>query len=108
MSNSRNRKNKTSIRILQVIVGLVWLVLFGRIIQLQIFEYETYSPISKQNHLRQEFVSPARGLILDRNEEILVENEPIFSITINPASFDNSKIPLLARLLETKEEDLVS
>lgn len=108
MSTSNNRKIKTSIRILQVIVVMVWLILLGRIFQLQILEYTTYSPISQQNHLRQEFVSPARGLILDRNEKILVENEPIFSITINPARFDNSKIPLLAELLETDEEDLVS
>ncbi|MEX1010785.1 MAG: penicillin-binding protein 2 [Balneolaceae bacterium] len=107
MHLSASRRTKVSVRILQSIVLIAWLIILGRIFQLQILDYEKYSPISKQNHLRQEFVNPARGLILDRNGEILVENEPIYSITINPASFDMSRLPLLSELLEMEQSDLL-
>ncbi len=104
---SRRRKPqqiKTSIRILQGIIVLGLLVLAIRIFQLQIVDYETYSPLSMQNSLRMEMVNPARGLILDRNGTILVDNQPIYSITISPANFDMEKIPLLSELLGLEEE----
>lgn len=104
---SRRRKPqqiKTSIRILQGIIVLGLLVLAIRIFQLQIVDYETYSPLSMQNSLRMEMVNPARGLILDRNGTILVDNQPIYSITISPANFDMDKIPLLSELLGLEEE----
>lgn len=105
--HGKAKHSRTSIRILIGIVILIWIVVTGRIFQLQILDYETYSPISRQNHIRQEFVTPARGLIRDRNEIILVENEPIYSITIIPSRFDMSKAPLLADLLETDQENLL-
>ncbi len=107
MSPNRNKDIKSAARILQVFIFLIWAVMFGRIIQLQILDYEKYAPMSKQNFIRQEFVNPARGLIFDRNGTIVVENEPIYSITIHPASFDNSKIPVLADLLQVDEENVL-
>ncbi len=105
MARRRNpNQTKTSIRILQgvVIIGIV--ILTARIFQLQIIEYETYSPLSMQNQLRMEMVNPARGLILDRNGTILVDNQPIYSITITPAQFDMGNIPRLAELLGVDTE----
>jgi penicillin-binding protein 2 len=95
---------KTSIRVLQGVIIIGLLVLFVRIFQLQILNYEKYSPLSMQNSLRMEMVHPARGLILDRNEAILVDNQPIYSITITPANFDMGKIPLLAEMLGLDEQ----
>lgn len=86
---------------MQSLILGVGLILIGRLVQLQVVEYELYSPISRQNSVRQEIINPARGLILDRNGELLVDNEPIYSITITPANFDTNNIPLLARILET-------
>jgi penicillin-binding protein 2 len=108
MAPTRKRDIKSSARILQAVILLVWLVMFGRLIQLQIIDYEKYAPISKQNFIRQDFVNPARGLILDRNGTIIVENEPIYSVTINPISFDMSKTTLLAELLKMDEEDVLN
>lgn len=93
---------RTSAKILQGIIVLGLLVLLGRIFQLQIVEYETYTPLSMKNSLRLEVVNPARGLIYDRNGTILVENQPIFSITVTPSRFDDEKIPLLAELLQVE------
>src|SRR5690554_5635938 len=100
MSNSKHtEKFQITIKVFQGIIILGFVVLLGKIFHLQILDYETYSPLSMQNSLRMEVVNPARGLILDRNGTIIVENQPIFSITITPAQFDMENLPKLAELL---------
>ena len=42
-------------------------------------------------------------MIYDRNRILLVDNEPIFTITITPANFKKETIPLLAELLEVED-----
>ncbi len=95
---------KTSIRILQAIVVIGMIVLFGRIIQLQIIDYDKYAPLSRQNSIRMDVVNPARGLILDRHGTIIVDNQPIYSITITPAKFRMDKLHVLAEILNLPEE----
>lgn len=95
---------RTSGRILRAVLIIGLLILLGRIFQLQIIEYETYTPLSMQNSLRMEVINPSRGLIYDKNGTILVENQPIYSITITPSRFDEEQIPLLADLLKVEEE----
>lgn len=101
---SNNHKSKASIRVLQVIIIGGLLLMLGRIFQLQILDYETYSPLSMQNSLRMEVVNPARGLIFDRNGAIIVENQPIYTIIITSSHFDKKNLPLLAELLQLDEE----
>jgi penicillin-binding protein 2 len=79
------------------------LVVLGRVFYLQIVKYETYSNLGEENSIRQEYISPSRGLIFDRNGTLMVDNEPIFTITITPANFDISKIPLLSTLLSVPD-----
>jgi len=90
------------------IVLIIWSVFMGRLVYLQVIEYETYSPISEKNSLRQIPVSAPRGLIIDRNGTILVENEPIFTITITPINFDTSKVDLLANLVGVSPDEINS
>lgn len=106
MATANKERVRTSIRILQIIILGMALVVVGRLYQLQIVEYETYSPLSRENSIRQEYVSPARGLIYDRNGNLLVDNEPIYTITITPANFDKKKIPLLADLMQLPDEEV--
>ena len=99
MSPGQTNRTRTSIRALQVIILGLSLIVLGRIFYLQIVEYEVYAALGQENSVRQEYVDPARGLIKDRNGKLIVDNEPIFSITITPSLFDKSNIPLLADLL---------
>ncbi|MDZ7772099.1 MAG: penicillin-binding protein 2 [Balneolaceae bacterium] len=94
------QRTKTSIRVLQIAMGGLALIILGRLVQLQIVEHDTYGPLSRENALRQETVTPARGLIFDRNGRLLVDNEPIYTITITPARYDNSKSPVLADIMD--------
>ncbi|MCG2589161.1 penicillin-binding protein 2 [Rhodohalobacter sulfatireducens] len=104
--NRQSHRVRTSAKVLRAVLVIGLLILLARIFQLQIIEYETYTPLSMQNSLRMEVVNPARGLIYDKNGIILVENQPIYSITITPSRFNEEKIPHLSQLLQV-EEDLV-
>jgi len=106
MQYRQKKRKNISIRVLQVGFILLSLIILGRLFQLQIIEHDTYGPLSRKNSLRQETVSPARGLIYDRNGKLLVDNEPIYSITITPASYDKKNTPLLAKLLDVPIEEV--
>ncbi|MDZ7715914.1 MAG: penicillin-binding protein 2 [Balneolaceae bacterium] len=106
MRQRKAQRTKTSIRVLQVgILGLS-LLIFGRLFQLQIVDYDKYVPLSKENSLRQEIVPAARGLIFDRYGKLIVDNEPIYSISITPASYDKKNTPILADIMNTPEKEI--
>lgn len=96
-----------SVRILQGIIILGLVITIGRMFQLQILDYEEYAPLSRQNSIRMDIVNPARGLIFDRNNTILVDNQPIYSITITPSKFDINNIQLLSELLQIDAEQIL-
>lgn len=98
MDNSSHR-TRTSIFALQATMVFICLAVLGRVFYLQIIQYEVYDELGDQNSIRQEYVDAARGLIYDRNGTLLVDNQPIYSITITPVSFEDTNIPLLANLL---------
>ena len=104
--SNQQEKNRTSIRVLQGVVLIGFIILLVRIFQLQVIEHQTYTLDSMKNSLRMEVVNPARGIIKDRNGKIIVDNQPIYSITITPANFDMEKLPKLAGYLEIDEENL--
>lgn len=106
MRRFKNQHIRSSIRVLQVTMIGFCLILVGRLYQLQILDFDTYNPLSKKNSIRQEYVNPARGLIYDRNGNLLVDNEPIYTITITPSDYDTTETPLLAQLLGVKISDL--
>ena len=106
MKYRRKQRIRTSIRVLQIGMIALGLLILGRLVQLQIVEHDTYDPISRENSLRQEIVKPARGLIFDRKGKLIVDNEPIYSITITPVSFDESNTEKLASLMNIPLEEV--
>ncbi len=98
MTNS-SKRTRTSIIALQAIMGLICILVLGRVFFLQIVQYEVYDELGDKNSVRQERIDAARGLIYDRNKTLLVDNQPIYSVTITPVNFDDSNIPLLAEYL---------
>jgi len=104
--NRQTNSIQKSIRFLQLVVLLGIFVLLTAVFKLQILEFEKYSPVSKRNSIRQQVVHPSRGLILDRNYRILVDNQPIFSINVTPANFAQENVPLLAELLNLEIEEI--
>ena len=65
-----------------VLVGVLMLLLAGRMVWLQIFEHHRFSTLSDRNRIQTQAISPPRGLITDRDGIILAENRPDFSVEI--------------------------
>jgi penicillin-binding protein 2 len=69
--------------------GLVWAVaafsvLLLRLFYLQIIEGSEYRRLSENNCIRIQGIDPPRGLIYERNGNLLVENRPSFTLSVNP------------------------
>ncbi|MDR9388130.1 MAG: penicillin-binding protein 2 [Balneolaceae bacterium] len=92
-------------RILLGIVVVLWGALFFRLIQIQVFEHERYQPLSQKNALRLETVAGTRGTIYDKNGEILVENQPVFTVTITPIDYDTSNNQQIASILNIEIDE---
>jgi penicillin-binding protein 2 len=72
------------------LLGWVILLILGlyliRLWQLQFLEGGSWRARAVQQQSRLEIVSPPRGVIYDRNGEILVRNVPAYNVTITPGN----------------------
>ena len=64
-----------------IVVGML-LILIGRLAYLQIVEYDKHQAISDKNRLEVLPIAPIRGLIYDRNGELLAENLPSHTLSV--------------------------
>ncbi len=86
--------------ILSVVIAVALLgLVVSRLVQLQIVEYDQYTERALGNRVRTQAVPPIRGLILDRNGQILAENLPAFQLELIPEQVDDIDATL-ARLAE--------
>lgn len=69
--------------IIQGIFILVSIILLARLYYIQVID-DQYKLSADNNVLRKLVIYPARGIILDRNQEILVQNEPIYDLMVIP------------------------
>ncbi len=92
---------------LVVVVALLG-ILVARMYQLQVVEHDIYTTLSDKNRVQVQSVAPPRGLIYDRNGELLAENRPVFSVTLVPERVGNMEEVLtkLEGLLEVSDEDM--
>jgi penicillin-binding protein 2 len=86
-------------RVLYMLLAFGMLAYGARLIQLQVIYSEWYGRKSEENSLRATPVEPVRGVIFDRNGQLIVDNRPAFTLTLMPFEFDRSTIPPLATLL---------
>ncbi|MFC2075657.1 penicillin-binding protein 2 [candidate division KSB1 bacterium] len=75
------------LRNLERLVALLFLLLIGRLLWLQVVNGDRYLEASIENQLKVVPLPAARGMILDRNSEVLVENQPSYTISILPRQF---------------------
>jgi penicillin-binding protein 2 len=65
-----------------ILVAGTFILLLVRLYDLQVTNYSHYQTLSDDNRVRVLAVSPTRGLILDRNGEILADNTPNYQLVI--------------------------
>lgn len=65
-------------------IGVLVLVLFARLVYLQIVSHRHYATLSQENSVKLLPIPPVRGFILDRNGVILAQNFPVLTLEITP------------------------
>ena len=76
--------------VVQGIFIAITLILLARLFYIQVIS-DQYILSAENNVIRKLPIYPARGVILDRNEKILVQNEPVYDLMVIPRevkSFD--------------------
>ena len=110
MANVGNtKKNKheqiiTNGRIIILIMAIIFAGITLRLWYLQIVQGEHYSQKSKDNRIRTRRVRALRGIITDRNGEILADNSLAFNLQLVPENID--RIDDVANLLAAQIDDL--
>lgn len=76
--------------ILTSVVAILLLgTVIGRLVQLQVVEYEHFAERSQGNRIRIEAVPPIRGLVFDRQGRILAENLPAYQLELIPEQVED-------------------
>ena len=90
-----------------VIVGVLTLVLVGRLVHLQVFKHQHFTTLSENNRVKIVPIAPTRGLIFDRQGEILAQNLPTYSLEVVPEVVEDvgELIANLREIIEITDAD---
>ena len=78
---------------------ILFLLLSSRFFYLQIIEYDNFIIKAEANRKTETAHPPRRGIIMDKNGELLAANEPIYTLEITPG-----KVVGLAKTIESLEK----
>lgn len=92
--------------VIQGIFILIALVLLCRLFYIQIID-KSYFLSANNNVLRKITIYPARGVILDRNEHILVQNEPVYDLMVIPKEVTPFDTLAFAELINIEKKDFI-
>lgn len=74
-------------RYLYAILIIMGTVLFLRLWYLQILKGAEFHQFAEENRLKKIKIEAPRGMVFDRNRQILLDNHPTFNVTITPQYF---------------------
>ncbi len=90
--------------VIQGIFIAIALVIVLRLFYIQIID-DRYLLSANNNVMRKEIIYPARGVILDRNGKMLVENEMVFDLMVTPREVKDIDTLLFCELLQIDTAD---
>ena len=100
MIDEEDARSPSRYYVLVAITAVCFSILFLRLYQLQLLYHTEYGKKSEENSARTIVQEPVRGYIYDRNGCLVVDDGPSYSITIIPASFDSTDLPMLCSILK--------
>lgn len=91
-----------------VLAVLLLLILVSRLVHLQIASHDHFTTLSRDNRVKILPLPPTRGLIYDRNGELLAGNRPAYSLEITPEQVSDLEQTLaqLAEVIEISDADM--
>ena len=72
-----------------IFFACLFLYLMYKTFSLQISSFTDYEIASLKNKTREVLIQPRRGIIYDRNGEIIVNNVPSYNLIINPSEISD-------------------
>lgn len=81
-------------------------ILLYRLYDIQFNQYDEFQKISEKNSVRRIARDPSRGLIYDRDFNIVVDNKPSYTLTITPFEYRWESLPLLCKLFNLDSNDV--
>ena len=91
MLKAENIIYRDQILIVKGIITVVFIVLISRYFFIQIVKHEMYHAKAEVNRIQAISLPAPRGLILDRDKNILVDNYPTFILSAIPREFENKR-----------------
>ncbi|MBR9978790.1 MAG: penicillin-binding protein 2 [Bacteroidetes bacterium] len=99
MERSSFASRKRAYILTSVIVALIG-ILVVRLYQLQFLEFSSFRSQAESNSIRRLSKEPLRGLIFDKNGNLIVDNNPSYTLTVTPFEFAWESLPILKRLFD--------
>ena len=96
MLKSKNLVPRIRLLTAYIFICTVFIILLGRFAQIQLFEYKQYKKRSDINSIRAVPISAPRGMILDRNGHILVDNFPTYILTALPNKINEENFSIIS------------
>ena len=87
--------------------SLVILIFIIRLFSIQVID-DSFKTSSENNAIRKQTDYPIRGLIFDRNDELIVYNEAAYDLMITPKQATNIDTTLICTLLEIDTISLIN
>jgi penicillin-binding protein 2 len=82
-----------------LVVMLSFLVLMGRMIQLQLVEYEHYSQIARENITRTVTLPATRGIVRDSQGRVVATNRAAYNLYVTPQYLAEGDLARIAELM---------
>jgi penicillin-binding protein 2 len=95
----------------RIFLGLIFIIvsLFAfRLVQMQIIDNTDYNSKSEENSVKTIEIDAPRGVIYDRNFEVLVSNKPSYNLYITPSEFEEYHTFEVEKKLELSEGTISS
>jgi len=93
--------------IVQGIIIAAAVVLLLRLFYIQVID-DSYYLSAENNVLRKVIIYPARGVILDRNSKVLVQNEPVYDLLVTPREVKDIDTALFCQLIDIDKQGFIS
>ena len=105
----KKKNNDGPFRYVYGAVVIVFLVLIARLVWLQLFQGDYYNSLAEGNRLRAIPLAAMRGIMYDRNGQILVGSRPSFMVTYVPTQgkMTDEEADKLSRLLNMPADKIL-
>src|SRR5690606_6746656 len=93
--------------VIQGIFIVIALIIVARLFYIQIID-KSYLLSANNNVLRKVVIYPARGVIFDRNGQVLVQNEPVYDLLVTPREVKDIDTALLCQIIDIDMQGFVN